>query len=475
MAESTIPAEQQGRKKMDTNTKIKWALTIIVPLILFLIPYSGFYTYKVKMFFVITVFGLFVIAFEFFHIAVMAALLPALWAIFQVAPMSVVMAPWTGTTMYLCLGAFLLAATLEESGLLKRISYWIMSKTGENYAALLFGLFGAGVVITVLTFGSGYIVMAALGYGLCRSLNIMGTRMSAAIAMVCMLGTCSAKCFTYCATTYAIIIGMAKDLLADFDVNVFQAIGHNWPMALVSLVTIAVIVKWYKADRPLNGKAYFKEELEKLGPISHREKANILILCLVVGFLLTNPIHHLDSAYGFMIFPWLIFLPFINGATVECFKNMNWGMIFFMAGCMAIGTVASSLGFGTLINDVCVPMFEGRNNIFYIFGMVFLIVFVLNFLMTPLAIWALLTEPLMQIAITLNMDPRPFVYALIHCAEAIILPYEYVPYLTIYAFGMMSMVDFIKMNIVRCIIYVIGFMALLVPYWYLIGVIKPLV
>ena len=87
MAESTIPAEQQGKKKMDTNTKIKWAITLIVPLILILIPYSGFYTYPVKMFFVITVFGLFVIAFEFFHLAVMAALLPALWAIFKVAPM----------------------------------------------------------------------------------------------------------------------------------------------------------------------------------------------------------------------------------------------------------------------------------------------------------------------------------------------------------------------------------------------------
>ena len=475
MAESTVPAEQTTKTKMDTNTKIKWAITLIVPLILFLIPYSGFYTYPVKMFFVITVFGLFVIAFEFFHIAVMAALLPPLWAIFQVAPLSVAMAPWTGTTMYMCLGAFLLAATLEESGLLKRVSYWIMSKTGSNYALLLFGLFGAGVAVTALTFGTGYIVMAALCYGLCRSLGIMGTRMSAAIAMVCMIGTCSAKCFTYSATTYAIIIGMAKNLLGDFDVNVFQAVGHNWPMAVVSLITIFVIVKWYKADRPLNGKEYFKEELDKLGPMNHQEKANIFVLALVVGFLLTNPLHHLDSAYGFMIFPWLIFLPFINGATAESFKNINWGMIFFIAGCMAIGTVASSLGFGTLINDVCVPLFEGTNNIFYIFGMVFLIVFVLNFLMTPLAIWALITEPVVQISMTLGLDPRPFIYALMHCAEAIILPYEYVPYLTVYAFGMMSMIDFIKMNIVRCIIYVIGFIALLVPYWYLIGVIKPLV
>ena len=46
-----------------------------------------------------------------------------------------------------------------------------------------------------------------------------------------------------------------------------------------------------------------------------------------------------------------------------------------------------------------------------------------------------------------------------------------IKYLTVYAFGMISMKDFIKMSIVRCFIYVVGFFAILIPYWIIIGLI----
>lgn len=67
------------------------------------------------------------------------------------------------------------------------------------------------------------------------------------------------------------------------------------------------------------------------------------------------------------------------------------------------------------------------------------------------------------------MDPTAFIYALMHSAEAIILPYEYVPYLCVYAYGMLSMKDFAKMSAVRCVLYFAGFMLVLLPYWMLIG------
>lgn len=467
---------EEKAEKMDRSTKIKWFITVLMPVICFLIPESEFYTWTVKMFFVITIFSLCVIAFEFFSIAVMALLMPALWGIFQVAPMQVIMSPWLGNTMLACVGGFLLAGCLEESGLLKRISYWIMMKTAGSYMALLMGLYVTGIILTSATFGSGYIVMAALCYGLCKSLDIMGTKMSAAIALACMLGTCSAKSFTYCVTVYAMITGMAGPVegFDGFTVNFFQAIGHNWPMGVVCAVVLFVAGKWYKQDREISGADFFKKQLADLGPIKAIEKKNIALLVVVVTFLLTNPFHKIDSTYGFMIFPWLMFMPFIKGATTASLKSINWEMIFFIAGCMSIGVVAGTLGFGTIIKEVCMPIFADSTNIFVIFGSIFGIVFLLNFLMTPMAIWALLTGPIIEVSVALNMDPRPFMYALVHCAEAIVFPYEYVPYLTVYAFGMMSMNDFIKLNVMRCIIYLIGFMLILVPYWYFIGVIAPL-
>jgi len=69
----------------------------------------------------------------------------------------------------------------------------------------------------------------------------------------------------------------------------------------------------------------------------------------------------------------------------------------------------------------------------------------------------------------LGLSPIPFAYAVSASTEAIIFPYEYVPYLIVFGFGMMSMKDFIKINILRSVVFFGGYLLLLVPYWLLIG------
>ena len=46
---------------------IKWLITFIITMIFVLIPSQGFYDGNIKKFFIITVFSLCVIAFEFFR------------------------------------------------------------------------------------------------------------------------------------------------------------------------------------------------------------------------------------------------------------------------------------------------------------------------------------------------------------------------------------------------------------------------
>lgn len=135
---------------------------------------------------------------------------------------------------------------------------------------------------------------------------------------------------------------------------------------------------------------------------------------------------------------------------------------------MAIGNVATSLGIGNIFAKLAMPVMTSQGS-FSFFGMEFLITFVLNFFMTPLAIWSLSTVPMCQIAMEAGINLYPTVYGLIVSSEAILLPYEFIPYLIVYSFGMMSMSDFIKFNLVRCIIFLLGIMFLLVPYWMLIG------
>lgn len=455
------------------STIIKWTISIILSLSMFAIPLGNFFTSQVRLFFIITIFGLALAAFELLPEIAIGALMPALWIIFDVAPTNVVMSPWLGTVMYMTIGMLLLAATCSDSGLLKRISFMVMSVVGNNYWALIFGVFFAGVLLSFITFGAcGHIILGTLCFGLCKSLNIMDTKMSAAIAMSVMLGCCSSHCFLYVAPAYGVINAMAADILTEYHINISMIgiLAHNWPMLLVCIFSVFVLGKIFKTDMQIETKKYFQQSLKAMGPMSKAEKANLAILLIITIYLLTQPLHKLDANLAFCIFPWLLFFPFIGGAEMKSIHHVNWSMIIFIAGCMSIGTVASSFGFGDLIAEYITPIFiTAEGNMFKIFGTLFGTVFALNFLMTPTAIWALITAPMAQLATTVGINPQTFLYALVSSAEAVVLPYEYVPYLIIYSFGMIKMSDFVKISIIRCIILFVGFLILQVPYWKLIG------
>lgn len=136
---------------------------------------------------------------------------------------------------------------------------------------------------------------------------------------------------------------------------------------------------------------------------------------------------------------------------------------------MAIGTVATQLGLAEVLSELCLTLLNGNTNSMAIMAVVFAIVFLLNFLMTPMAIWSLLTVPLLSMAVNLGYNPVPFAYAVNACAEAILLPYEYVPYLVIYGFGLMRFKDFFVFNLVRSILVLGGIVVIMTGYWHLIG------
>ena len=459
-------------KSMSKADKIKWIITLIGTLIVVLIPAGGLYTSAMKLFMIITVFSLFVIAFEFLPPLVMVVTMPVLYIISGVAPATAVMSPWLGETMLVCLGGFVFAAVLETSGLLTRIAYTLMAKVNGSYMALLVAIYLVGVILTFVTFGGAYIIMAALCAGLCISLGVMKTKMGAGVAMACMLGTCTAKTFTYPITMYAIIAGAAGDLAKDTlaSMTLTGVLFHNSPLFFITLAMVIITAKWYKPENDIGSADFFKTELEKLGEITRDEIVAAILLVAMLTYMVSCSFTGMNMNWAFMLGPWLAFFPIINCADWETAKKINIDMIFFVAGCMAIGTVASTLGFSEILAKLMTAIFSG-GNAFVTFGAVFAIVFVMNFLMTPMAIWALLTAPLMQVAIDLGLNQLPFLYCLLSCAEAIIFPYEYVPYLTVYAFGMMTMGDFIKLNTVRCAIFVAGFLGVLIPFWMLIGLI----
>ena len=116
---------------------IKWGIVLIMTATCLIVPEQGLYTHEVKMFLVVTVFGLATSAFELMPDLFVAIILPAGWILFKVAPAANIFSPWVGTTIFMILGAFVMAAALDDCGILKRIAYTLMYKVKGSYFSLL--------------------------------------------------------------------------------------------------------------------------------------------------------------------------------------------------------------------------------------------------------------------------------------------------------------------------------------------------
>ena len=293
---------------------IKWLLTIILSAIFLFIPEQGIYTGEVKMFMAITVGALALAAFELVPILFISILMPALWALFKVAPTSVIMSPWVGTTMIMIFGAYFMAASLERSGLLRRIAFYLMCKVKGNYFVLLFSIMCVGVIMNILTAGRGYLIMAALGVGLCMSLDCMEKKLGAGIASAIMLGACTSHAYTYQVSGWSIIMKMAEGHIGPTDVTPLSIILHNWPLFFVSVFILFLTSKMFKPEEGLGEIVYFEEQLKNMGAVTRVEKANAVMLAVLLVYIFTIQIHKLDINLGFAIIPFMVYLPFVNGA-----------------------------------------------------------------------------------------------------------------------------------------------------------------
>ena len=136
--------------KWDVQSFLKWFCTLGIPLLILLIPVNEIFTGHIKLFLAITVAAIMTFAFENVDQTLVAILLPGLYIICKLAPSSVVLSPWTQNIPWMVLGGFLLADTLNDIGLLKRIAYKCIIWTGCTYNGILYGLVIAGLLLNFM-------------------------------------------------------------------------------------------------------------------------------------------------------------------------------------------------------------------------------------------------------------------------------------------------------------------------------------
>ena len=165
----------------------------------------------------------------------------------------------------------------------------------------------------------------------------------------------------------------------------------------------------------------------------------------------------------------MYFIPGINIGTAQTIKKIDFSVIFFAASCLGIGIGGNFLGLGKLIVAYLAPVIgaagsTGAAYIIMIFGVA------INFVLTPTAMMAALPASIAALAQGLGVTPLSLIYPFKLSCDMIVLPYEYIPYLIFFAYGMMTMKDFIKFSMTKIVINFIFLGLIMVPWWRILGI-----
>lgn len=456
------------KNKVNPVLLLQWLVVILVPLAIMMIPTTELFTQPMKLFFVITTAGILILAFEFFDYGLAAMFIPAFYVLSGIVPAQTAYSGYVSNIPWLVLGALLLTEVLDETGLLKRIAYWCILKCGGTYKGVVWGIFCAGLILTLLTSGSANFLLPALCYGICKSLGLKKSPEAAVIMFAGCISTISTTPLVYKPAFMGLALGGAQTVMPELGVSWFGYFWHNIPNLLFCILLIFLSFVVFRPKCAVDGTAYFQAEYAKLGKISPKETKAFALTIILLIFLLTTNWHHIAMEWGFVLLPWLFLLPGINCADTHTVRRVNFSMVLFVGSCLCIGSVSAALGVGNLISQTISPLLAGVSATGVI-AIVWVLGFVVNFVLTPLAACGALSGPLTQIALDVGINPLVVIYTLIGSMDQLLLPYEYVSYAIFFAFGLMCTRHFVKFMAIKSCCHLVFLMLILVPWWKFVG------
>lgn len=453
-----------------TKNAIKWLVTILIPVILlFAIPITEAITQPIKMFIVVTMFGILAWMFELLPAFVTGLVMTILYILTNASDGTTAFMSWTNQIVWLCMSGLLVGAAFERTGLMRRISFSIIKLTGCSYKGVITGLFLSGIPMCILlpNLSARVTLYAFLAVGICQALELKPC--SKAAAGIMLAGANAALAARY-------IIPASNDdsfLAMTVTNNVMPMKDYIMRISPLSLVMTALmlflVLKLFKPEQEINSSEYINGELEKMGKLQGKELKFLALTLIVVVLMFTNKV---PLAWLFVLLACICFFPGIDILEADDMKKVNFPMIIFVATALTIGNVAGALGIGGLVAQAFQNLVAGKAlspfvfyPVMWLFGVLF------NFVMTPVAATAAFSVPLASLAPAVGMNVHATLFSFTMGVEQLIFTYEWAPILFIFSFGMFTSRQFMKYGAVRMAISLVFLLVIVLPYWMIVGMI----
>jgi len=456
--------------KMEKGYYVKWAICIVVPIIIMLFPTNEIFTPLIRRYLAVTSFGILLFLFELMHAPLVAMCLAISYPVLGVCELSVALQSWSHSIVYQAFCCMLILEAVNNTPLLQRFAAALIIRVGGSYLGILMGMAILGLVAAIaIPSVFTTILVAGIGYGLCMALGLKkGDNAAVGIMLMAALGVCEAQNFLYSPQGIGATTAMVATAIDGFQIGYVEIIKDNLIFVPFLFLLPVLFSKLFKADN-INGIDYFKQQLKDLGAISKKEKIVIAILVVMVVYLFTSQWHGMEMTFGYVGATLLLYLPPFGIADKRTFSRVDLSLPLLVASCMAIGNVGTDVGAGAALSSIIIPLLQGVDSSIVFVIAAWISGVLSNMLMTPMALYTVLCPVLGPIADALHYSAKIVAYVIYHCGNQVFFPYENNTILVVYGMGLMKMGQFIKGATAKMVLDLLYILILAVPYWMLIG------
>ena len=449
----------------------KWIVSLLIPiLVYFLLPVDGkTVTQPMAMFLAVTVWAVCLWATEAMNDVAVALILPVLYVALCGVKQGVVYSPWLSEIPLIAIGGFALGKMMMDTGLGRRIGLSCVRIMGGSYVGTLIGFTIAMMIVSAMVpsvIGKAAI-FCAISIPLCDALDYKPkSREATAIVLTCFLAEAGSNlCYMTGASTTVLGLGIIGKATGIHTTWLEYAMHNFLPGLFYTAMSLALVILILptKVNRQAL-RAVVHAKYEELGPVTPDQKKTAILLIATIIMLVTDKFHGIGAGLVMIGVTFVAFLPGIKLMDGPKFAKINFAPLFFVMGCMTIGSAGGALKVTGWLAGLALPYFQnlGESTIglaSYALGVV------VNFLLTPLAGIGSMTAPLSEFALQLNMDPRILFYPFMFGMDNYIFPYEFAVLLFFFSTGYIHFGDMVKVLAARMVLAAAFVVFIGIPYW----------
>lgn len=410
---------------------------------------------------------------------VVALLMCSAWVIFEVAPFNIAFAQFSSSSWWLLIGALGIGAAVSGSGLIRRITLYIMRFFPPTYKGQVLGLLTSGVIIspTIPSVTAKAAIMAPLSLAMSDEMGYARKSPGAAGLFSAMYAGFVSSAPIFISASF--MCYMARGFLpAEFQAEftwvrwVFCAI----PWGIVFLVGsyYALILLYKPEDRKLEHE-FFDQRLATLGPMSRNEKITLVILIITLVLWMTERVHGISSTLVALV-SLCTLLGFKIYDRNDFRKEIPWDSIIFIGGIINLGSVLPYLKIDSWLGDTIGSVFITMMGNPYLFIIVLTIaIYMIRFVfVSMIATLTIIITLLIPFAMQAGINPWIVGFVIMASINVWTVNYQNSSFLTAYYATGGNMVNHgqaAKMSLVYMFISLLGLL-ISIPFWGMIGLIK---